>query len=315
VNDANPPAGPLRKGDPLRKGNEDTASVLVRPMREQDLAPAERASAKLFFEAEEAGRELDESEVTFRTPAAAKQWIDRMRFFLGIDPGGCWVAEDDGGIAGFAISQNRGRFWYLATYGVRTGLQGKGAGKRLLDAVLAHAGDRPGMFSSTEHPGATRRYRTAGFLLYPQMRMVGTVDRSTLPAVTGLREGRADDVEWMDRLDERLRGAGHGPDHQYLRESTRLVVTREGTAPGYVYIDDQGRATLLAAADPRTAQTLLWEALASSRAGTRVNCITTANHWAVDVGLAARLDLAQLGYLAVRGMAEPAPYLASGHFL
>jgi hypothetical protein len=60
-------------------------------------------------------------------------------------------------------------------------------------------------------------------------------------------------------------------------------VTRTETIPGYVYIDDQGRATLLAAADPRTAQTLLW-------------------------GLAARLDLEQLGYLAVRGMTDPAPY-------
>jgi GNAT superfamily N-acetyltransferase len=284
-------------------------------MRQQDLASAERASAKLFFEAEESGRELEESEVTFRTPAAAKQWIDRMRFFLGVDPGGCWVAEDCGGIAGFAISQNRGRFWYLATYGVRTGLQGRGVGKRLLDAVLAHAGGRPGMFSSTVHPAATRRYRMAGFLLYPQMRMVGRVDRATLPAVTGLRDGRADDTEWMDQLDLRLRGAGHGPDHEYLMNSTRLVVTADRNTPGYVYIDDQGRATLLAAADPRTAQTLLWEALAASQASTRVTCITTANHWAVDVGLAARLDLKQLGYLAVRGMTDPAPYLASGHFL
>ncbi|MEQ0557943.1 GNAT family N-acetyltransferase [Amycolatopsis sp. NEAU-NG30] len=289
--------------------------VVVRLIREQDLARAERASAKLFFEAEESGRELGEAEVTFRTPEAAQQWIDRMRFLVRTDPGGCWVAEDGAGIAGFAFSQNRGRFGYLASYGVRTGLQGNGIGKRLLDATLAHAGDRPGMFSSTVHPAATRRYRTAGFLLYPQMRMVGTVDRATLPAITGLREGRADDAEWMDQLDVRLRGAGHGPDHEYLRNTTRLVVTRDRQTPGYVYIDDQGRATLLAAADPRTAQTLLWEALASSRAATRVNCITTGNHWAIDVGLAARLDLAQLGYLAVRGMPEPAPYLASGHFL
>jgi ribosomal protein S18 acetylase RimI-like enzyme len=289
--------------------------VVVRLIREQDLARAERASAKLFFEAEESGRELREAEVTFRTPEAAQQWIDRMRFLVRTDPGGCWVAEDGDGIAGFAFSQNRGRFWYLASYGVRTALQDKGIGKRLLDATLAHAGDRPGMFSATVHPAATRRYRTAGFLLYPQMRMIGTVDRATLPAITGLREGRAGDAEWMDQLDVRLRGAGHGPDHEYLMNTTRLVVTRDRNTPGYVYIDDQGRATLLAAADPRTAQTLLWEALATSRADTRVNCITTGNHWAIDVGLAARLDLAQLGYLAVRGMPEPAPYLASGHFL
>jgi hypothetical protein len=35
----------------------------------------------------------------------------------------------------------------------------------------------------------------------------------------------------------------------------------------------------------------------------------------VDVGLAARLAIGQEGYLAVRGMKDPAPYLASRHFL
>jgi hypothetical protein len=44
-------------------------------------------------------------------------------------------------------------------------------------------------------------------------------------------------------------------------------------------------------------------------------CITTANEWAVDVGLAARLAIGQEGYLAGSGMKDPAPYLASGHFL
>jgi hypothetical protein len=57
-----------------------------------------------------------------------------------------------------------------------------GIDKRLMGAVLSHANGRPGMFCSTVHPGATRRYRLAGFSLYPQMRMVGTVDRSALPS-------------------------------------------------------------------------------------------------------------------------------------
>jgi hypothetical protein len=239
-----------------------------------------------------------------------------MRFFLNVDPGGCWVAADEDDVIGFAISQNRDRFWYLATYGVSPDHQGSGIGKRLLDAVLAHADGRPGLFSSTVHPGATRRYRLAGFSLHPQLRMVGTVDRSTLPAVTGLREGHASDFDWMDRLDQDLRGAGHGPDHSYMLDTLRLVVSRANDKPGYVYIDDnRGRPVLLAAAHPETAQKLLWECLASSQGETLVNCITTANEWAVDVGLAARLDIDQEGYLAVRGMQDPAPYLPSGHFL
>jgi GNAT superfamily N-acetyltransferase len=283
-------------------------------MRETDLAATERASAVTFFEGDRLSRRMSEPEIEPRSAAESKAWIARMRYLLSTDPAGCWVAVEADEVIGFAISQNRDQVWYLATYGVLPNHQGKGTGRRLMDAVLAHAGERPGLFSATVHPGATRRYRMAGFLLYPQMRMTGTVDRSTLPAVTSLREGEAGDVEWMDELDRRLRGAGHGPDHGYLLEHQRLVVARNTDRPGYVYIDE-GRATLLAAADESTAQDLLWEALACSRGETLVNCITTGNHWAVDVGLAARLDIGQEGYLALRGMGEPAPYLASGHFL
>ncbi|MGI5336909.1 GNAT family N-acetyltransferase [Streptomyces sp. CA-181903] len=294
-------------------------AVRVRPMRESDLTSAERASAVTFFEAERATRRVGDPEVRRRSAVASKQWIDRMRFFLNADPGGCQVAVEAGtgteSTVGFAISQNRDRLWFLATYGVLPGHQGRGIGKRLLDAVLAHADGRPGIFSSSVHPGATRRYRLAGFSLHPQMRMVGTVDRSALPAVDGLREGRPDDFEWMDRLDRDLRGAGHGPDHGCMLDTLRLVVSADRARPGYVYIDDRGQALLLAAAHPETARGLLWEALASAQGRTLVNCITTPNEWAVDVGLAARLDIGQEGYIAVRGMPVPAPYLASGHFL
>jgi ribosomal protein S18 acetylase RimI-like enzyme len=290
-------------------------AVEVRPMRNDDLEPAERASARLFFEADQISRKVCDPEIQPRSTDGSKQWIKRMRHFLTVDPDGCWVAADGDDIVGFAISQNRGRLWFLATYGVATERQGMGTGKRLIDAVLAHADGRRCMLSSTVHPGATRRYRLAGFSLYPQMRMVGTVDRSTLRTVTGLREGREADLDWIEQLDEALRGAGHGPDHAYMLDTMRLVVSPKPDKPGYVYIDGRGRAALLAAAHPETAQDLLWEALAASDGETLVNCITTANQWAVDVGLAARLSIAQEGYLAVRGMTDPAPYLASGQFL
>ncbi|GHA08035.1 hypothetical protein GCM10010329_33470 [Streptomyces spiroverticillatus] len=243
-----------------------------------------------------------------------------MGHFLATDPEGCWVAVEDGTdrVVGFALSQNRGPLWLLITYGVLPGLQGKGIGKRLMDAVLAHAGDRPGMFISTIHPGATRRYWRAGFTLHPLMGLTGTVDRTTLPAVTGLHEGTPDDIDWMDRLDTALRGAGHGPDHLHLLETMRLVVSRDPKNPGYAYLDPRGRTHLLAAQHPSTARTLLWEALASAPSGRPTGippAVTAANHWAVDVGLSARLDLLQDGYLALRGLAAPAPYLPSGRFL
>ncbi|PXX71202.1 RimJ/RimL family protein N-acetyltransferase [Nocardia tenerifensis] len=284
-------------------------------MHADDLPNAERASDAVFLDSDRRDRRVSEPEPEPRSAEASERWIDRMRYFLEGDPHGCWVAVDGEQVVGFAISQNRDRLWYLATYGVLPDRQGQGIGKRLLDAVLTHADGRPGMFSSTVHPGATRRYRLAGFSLNPQMRMVGTVNRSALPAVPRLSDGSADDFDWMDRLDRRLRGAGHGPDHQQLLHNHRLVVSSDAGRRGYVYLDDRGRPMLLAAADRRTAEDLLWEALASARADTLVNCITTANEWAIDVGLAAGLHIGQEGYLAIRDMPTPAPYLASGQFL
>jgi ribosomal protein S18 acetylase RimI-like enzyme len=299
----------------MRSAARDDASVEVRPMREEDLEATERTSAAVFLDADRLNRRVGEPEVEPRSPGASRRWLERMRHFLAVDPDGCWVAVEGGEIVGFAISQNRGRVWFLATYGVLSERQGRGIGRRLLDVTLEHADGRPGLFSSTVHPGATRRYRLAGFLLYPQMRMVGVVDRSTLPAISGLSDGTADDFEWMDRLDDRLRGAGHGPDHRYMLETMSLFVSRADGRHGYVYVDERGRPSLLAAAEPETAEKLLWHALATSQGETLVNCITTGNHWAVDVGLAARLEIGQEGYLALRGMPEPAPYLASGQFL
>ncbi len=89
----------------------------------------------------------------------------------------------------------------------------------------------------------------------------------------------------------------------------RLVVSESRTGQGYAYLDD-GTA-LLAATDRRTASRLLWEAIASSD-DVLIGHITAENDWAVDVGLAARLQLDQGGFLALRHMRPPKPYLAHG---
>ncbi|MFI0975663.1 GNAT family N-acetyltransferase [Streptomyces sp. NPDC021093] len=292
-------------------------------MRESDLPSAERASAVTFLEGNRSSRRANEPEPKPRSPVESAEWIVRMGHFLATDPEGCWVAVDgpaEERVVGFALSQNREDLWFLLTYGVLPDLQGKGVGKRLMDAVLAHAGDRRGIFISTVHPGATRRYWQAGFTLQPLMGLSGTVDRTTLPAVTGLREGGADDIEWMDRLDREVRGAGRGPDHLHMLETLRLIVsTGQNGRRGYVYTEAGGRAHLLAAQHPATAQKLLWETLASAPLAPQrtlvTYAITASNQWAVDVGLTARLDLGQDGYLALRGMETPAPYLPSGRFL
>ena len=46
-----------------------------------------------------------------------------------------------------------------------------------------------------------------------------------------------------------------------------------------------------------------------------VGHVTGANQWVLDVGLAAGLRLGQEGYLGLRGMKPPAPYVHNGALL
>jgi hypothetical protein len=60
---------------------------------------------------------------------------------------------------------------------------------------------------------------------------------------------------------------------------------------------------------------LLWAALADGPEQVTVSHVTGANQWVLDVGFAARLELHQEGYLGLRGMKPPAPYVHNGALL
>ena len=66
----------------------------------------------------------------------------------------------------------------------------------------------------------------------------------------------------MDSLDRAARGAGHGPDHELMLRTWRLLVSDTSTGSGYVYLNERGQVGLLAASNRRTATRLLWAALA-----------------------------------------------------
>jgi len=292
------------------------SDVLIRPMRPDDVRLAERLSADAFLELDRRTSPRSSPEPELRPPHRSRHWIVRTRHFLDTDPGGCWVAEDASGILGFATSFRREGTWCLATYAVLPNLQGRGIGKRLLDAALTLSqGCLHGMLSASSDPKAVRRYLLAGFTMHPQMFMTGTVDRSAIPVIEKVREGAAADTELMDSVDRRTRGAAHGPDHHLMQNTWRWIVSDSTTGSGYAYIDELGTVCLLAATNRLTATRLLWAAIADGAAEQTVHHVTAANYWAIDVGTAARLDLHQDGYLALRGLQPPTPYLHNGALL
>jgi GNAT superfamily N-acetyltransferase len=287
--------------------------VQIRPMTPEDVPDAERLSANAMHDAQVAATPRGEPEPPRRSAARSAAFISRTLGFLETDPGGCWVAVDDSGLLGFAASVVRERLWVLVTFAVRNGLQGRGIGRQILEqAEASGAGCDRGMLAASDDPRALRRYHAAGFELHPQMVLHGRVDRSAIPAVDGLRDGDPSDLEWMNDLDRDLRGAPHGPDHAILAGLGRLVVTVDRA--GYAYSSATG-PEVIAARDIPAATRLLWEFLASAPGDAEVSHVTSANIWAADVALRAGLRLGVSGYLGVRSMPPPSPYIHSGPLL
>jgi GNAT superfamily N-acetyltransferase len=284
--------------------------VRIRPMTVDDVPAAERVTAVGFHELDSRMFRRSWPDPELRPPERGANWIARTEHLVGTDPGGCWVAEDDSGMLGVVVSFEREKMWLLASYAVVPGAQGLGLGKALLSPALEYGrGSLRGMLNASGDPKAVRRYHAAGFRMYPQMFLRGTPDRTRIPVIDKVREGSLGDVDLMDSVDRRTRGAAHGPDHEILMQQYRLVVSDSSTGQGYAYLDDG--AALLAATDRRTAARLLWEAIASSD-DVLIGHVTPENSWAVDVGLAAGLELDQGGYQALRHMRPAAPYLPHG---
>lgn len=285
-------------------------------MRPDDVPLAERLSAESFHDLEVRRQRPGTPAPVLRPASRAEDWRYRTTSLIGTDPGGCWVAQDASGMIGFATSITREKMWILATYAVRPHLQGRGIGRPLLEAALSHGrGCLRGMFASSSDPAAVRRYRLAGFSLHPQMYATGVVDRSQVPVVENVREAGLSDLEMMDSVDRRTRGAAHGTDHTLLARIARPIVSETRSGSGYAYVDATGGVAALAATDRRTASRLMWAALADSTGEVTVGHLTAANEWAIDVALAARLEVHTEGYLALRGMRPPSPYVHHGALL
>ena len=174
------------------------------------------------------------------------------------------------------------------------------------------------MLSASRDPLAVRRYHQAGFTLHPQMYLAGQVDRAVLPVVEKVREGSAGDIDLMDSVDRQTRGAAHGSaTTRCCSGSTASSSPTPPPAPATPTSTGSARRSCWppptgvpppGCSGRRSPPPTRWSTSTSRH-------VTAANDWAVDVGMAARLELHTSGYLALRGMRPPAPYLHHGSLL
>jgi GNAT superfamily N-acetyltransferase len=268
----------------------------VRPMRVEDLHDAGRVAA---------ADGSDDTEV----------WERRAAHLLQHDAAGCWVAEEAGHVLGVVLSLRRELMWGLPVLAVLPDARGQGVGKALLEAALVYSrGCLRGVGLPRDGAGA-RRARLAGFHLHPTMRLTGVVDRSLLPVVEHVRDGVPGDLDLCDSVARQARGAAHGVDHEVLVREGYLLVCDTLTGSAFAYVAEGG-PLVVAGTSRLVAQRVLWEALARSAPGSAVKVphLTADQDWAVEVCLAAGLAVEPHGWVALRHMRPPAPYVPSTTF-
>lgn len=289
----------------------------LRPLTDADVDPAREVQIAAF--------DTHDRERGDPIPAMSPERIEaqrrRIRHFLAHDLPGSWVYEQDGRVVGVGLALRRDNLWGLSLLVVEPGLQSRGIGRALLDATLGYAKpDDMAVILSSSDPRALRRYASAGFALYPQIRASGTVDRRLLPpASPRVRIGGPDFIDMANAVDVVVRGATRGPDHELLTAVyAPMFVVDDAAGRGYVYPSLTGGVYLLAATDDATATDLLWACLAHDvelGLESAVDHVNAEQQWAVEVVVRAGLSMSPAGPVFWRGRTPPRSYLPSGAYL
>ncbi|HEX3794943.1 MAG TPA: GNAT family N-acetyltransferase [Acidimicrobiales bacterium] len=246
---------------------------------------------------------------------------NRTRHFLATDPGGSWVAEDEGAIIGMAQAFVREDYWMLSQLGAVPGRQGRGLGRELLRLALSHGDpNSPGTIQCSRDPKAMALYSSFGFSLHPVVAAWGPLrpGRVTRPGdVIRIEAADVTDAHYdlVAAIDRKVRGSARIIDIQMIlsEEGTRLLL--HGDQAYAVAKDD--RVVTLGARNETSAALVLRTMLAEAPAGEtiEVNWLTGRQQWAIRELTQAGIELQPYGPVMVRGMdGPPSPYIPSGGY-
>ena len=245
--------------------------LVVRPARADELERAEELVVRSI------------NDLTVRHgfgPIAASRLPDFQAFCLRDDPRGVWLADDDGEIAGFALSWVCGRLWFLAELFVAPDHQGQGIGNELLGRTLRHA---------SQAGASEKRLITFAFNVVSQGLYVrhGLLPRTPIHLCRAAREslasrergqmlrttrirGTASDLEILRRLDVAAVGVSREKHHRYLLgdpEIEGMFLEDGGDCVGYAYVARTGHVGPLAVAHADAMPAAFRTALALALAG------------------------------------------------
>ncbi len=259
--------------------------------------------------------------VTGNTIQDERRRQDRTRHFLGTDPQGSWVAEDEGIVVGMSQSFVREDYWVLSQLGTLPGRQGRGVGRELLRLALTHGDPHsPGTIQCSRDPKAMALYTSFGFVLHPVVAAWGAMRPGSVERPSEVVRHEPDQVTERElaivaAIDRRVRGSARSVDivSMLAHPGHRLLLLGE---EGYAVAKDD-RIVALGARDESSATLVLQAMLADAPAGEtiEVNWLTSAQQWAIRVLVGAGIELQPYGPVMVRGMdGPPAPYIPSGGY-
>ena len=291
--------------------------LTLRPMTDADVEGAVEAFDSGFL----AMRARYGLPITATSIQNERRRQNRTRHFLGTDPGGSWVADDEGTIVGMSQATVREGYWLLSQLGTIPGRQGRGLGRELLRLALSHGDpESPGTIQCSRDPKAMALYSNFGFSLHPVVAAWGHLRPGAVtrpPDVTRFETDQVTEsqLDIVTAIDRRVRGSARTIDIEMMlsEEGNRLLLHGD---QAYAVAKDE-RIVTLGARTEESAALVLRTMLAESPEGEtiEVNWLTSAQQWAIRVLTQAGIELQPYGPVMVRGMSgPPTPYIPSGGY-
>jgi ribosomal protein S18 acetylase RimI-like enzyme len=291
--------------------------LTLRPMTDEDV-PGAVAAFDSGFLAMSARYGLP---VTASSLQNERRRQKRTRHFLSTDPGGSWVADDDGVVVGMSQSFVREDYWVLSQLGTVPGRQGRGLGRELLRLALSHGDpDSPGTIQCSRDPKAMALYSSFGFALHPVVAAYGPLRPGTVARPDDVTRHEGSDVTEVElavvtAIDRRVRKSARTVDVRAMlaEEGNRLLLRGD---QAYAVAKDE-RIVTLGARNEESAALVLRTMLADAPEGEtiEINWLSATQQWAIREITRAGIELQPFGPVMVRGMpAPPSPYIPSGGY-
>jgi GNAT superfamily N-acetyltransferase len=291
--------------------------LTLRPMTDADVEGAVEAFDSGFL----AMRARYGLPITATSIQNERRRQNRTRHFLGTDPGGSWVADDEGTIVGMSQATVREGYWLLSQLGTIPGRQGRGLGRELLRLALSHGDpESPGTIQCSRDPKAMALYSNFGFSLHPVVAAWGHLRPGVVTRPPDVTRFEADQVtesqlDVVTAIDRQVRGSARTIDIEMMlsEQGNRLLLHGD---QAYAVAKDE-RIVTLGARTEESAALVLRTMLAESPEGEtiEVNWLTSAQQWAIRVLTQAGIELQPYGPVMVRGMSgPPTPYIPSGGY-